>query len=68
VPAGVGVFEAVFIALLGHRVPEPQILAALLGYRAIYYIAPLMIAAVMYLFMELKAKKLKRATGDLQAA
>lgn len=57
VPAGLGVFEGVFLALVGHRVPESQLLAALLGYRAIYYIAPLAIASVMYLVMELRARQ-----------
>lgn len=52
VPAGLGVLEAVFIALLSHRVPEPQLIAALLTYRAIYYIAPLGAAAVLYLLFE----------------
>jgi len=41
VPAGLGVLEAVFIALLSHRVPEAELLAALIAYRAIYYLAPL---------------------------
>jgi uncharacterized membrane protein YbhN (UPF0104 family) len=56
VPAGLGVFEFVFIALLSHRVPESQLIAALLGYRAIYYIIPCAIALVMYLWMEYHAK------------
>jgi uncharacterized membrane protein YbhN (UPF0104 family) len=60
VPAGLGVFEAVFIALLGHRISEGQLLAALLGYRAVYYIGPLAIASVLYLGMELKARRLKK--------
>jgi uncharacterized membrane protein YbhN (UPF0104 family) len=60
VPAGLGVFEAVFIALLSHRISEGQLLAALLGYRAVYYIGPLAIAAVLYLGMELKARRLKK--------
>lgn len=60
VPAGLGVFEAIFIALLGHRAPEAQLLGALLGYRAIYYIAPLLIAALLYLGMELRARKRAR--------
>lgn len=60
VPAGLGVFEAVFIALLGHRIAETQLLAALLGYRAVYYIGPLALAAVMYLGMEVKARRLRR--------
>jgi len=61
VPAGLGVFEAVFIGLVGHRIAEGQLLGALLGYRAIYYIAPLLIAAVMYLVMELRARRKRRA-------
>lgn len=60
VPAGLGVFEAVFIALLGHRVPEVHLLAALLGYRALYYIGPLVVAALLYLVMELRARRLRR--------
>ena len=59
VPAGLGVFEFVFIALLSHLVSEGQLLAALLGYRAIYYIAPLMVAACLYLVMETHARKLE---------
>jgi glycosyltransferase 2 family protein len=61
VPAGLGVFEFVFVALLSHLVPESQLLGALLGYRAIYYIAPLAIGASMYLVMELRAKRQRRA-------
>jgi len=57
VPAGLGVFEFVFVALLSHLVSEGQLIGALLVYRAIYYIVPLAIAAVVYLFMELHARK-----------
>ncbi len=57
VPAGLGVLEAVFIGLLSHRVPEAQLLGALLGYRALYYIAPLLAAALLYLKVELRARK-----------
>ncbi len=57
VPAGLGVFEFVFVALLSHQAPEGQLLAALLVYRAIYYIVPLMVASLMYLAMELRARK-----------
>jgi glycosyltransferase 2 family protein len=61
VPAGLGVFEFVFLALLSHQVSEGRLIAALLGYRAIYYIVPLMIAALLYLVMETHAKKLARS-------
>jgi uncharacterized membrane protein YbhN (UPF0104 family) len=62
VPAGLGVLEAVFVALLSHRVPEAQLLAALLGYRAIYYIGPLLIAALLCLRVEARARKQVHAT------
>lgn len=58
VPAGLGVLEAVFVALLSHKMPQPSILAALVAYRVIYYLAPLCVAAVVYLVMETRAKKL----------
>jgi uncharacterized membrane protein YbhN (UPF0104 family) len=65
-PAGLGVFEFVFLALLSHLVPEGRLLGALLGYRVIYYIGPLLIAGVMYLVMELNARKLKRSRQPRQ--
>lgn len=52
VPAGLGVLEAVFVALLSYRASESQLLAALLTYRALYYIAPLMLASALYLLLE----------------
>lgn len=64
VPAGLGVLEAVFVALLSHKMPQPAILAALLAYRVTYYLAPLSIAAVIYLVMETRARKL--ATKDAE--
>ncbi|HVZ46909.1 MAG TPA: YbhN family protein, partial [Ramlibacter sp.] len=57
VPAGLGVVEAVFVTLLSHRIPAGQLLAALLGYRAIYYMLPLAVAALLYLRLELDARK-----------
>lgn len=59
VPAGLGVLEAVFVALLSHEVPKSELLAALLTYRAIYYLAPLALATVLYLLVEARAKKNK---------
>ena len=57
VPAGLGVLEAVFVALLGQRVPPHELLAALLAYRAIYYLAPLVVALVLYAVMEARMAK-----------
>lgn len=52
VPAGIGVLEAVFIAMLDTKMPRFEILAALLAYRAVYYLAPLLIALPMYFSLE----------------
>ena len=52
IPAGVGVIEAVFIAVLAAGAPDPRILAALLAWRAIYYVGPLLLAIVFYMVFE----------------
>ncbi len=57
IPAGLGVLEAVFVMLLAQKVGEPQLLAALLAYRAVYYLGPLLVAAVMYAVMEARARR-----------
>jgi uncharacterized membrane protein YbhN (UPF0104 family) len=56
VPAGLGVLEAVFVALLSDQLPKSELLAALLMYRAIYYLAPLLVATLVYLLVEARAK------------
>ena len=60
IPAGIGVLEAVFIALLaGEHVSHGKIIAALLAYRVLYYFLPLALATVGYLILEGRAKKLR---------
>lgn len=60
IPAGIGVLEAVFIALLaGEHVSQGTIIAALLAYRMLYYFLPLALATICYLLLESRAKKLK---------
>ena len=59
VPGGLGVLEAVFIALRSPRVPSDHILAALLTYRAMYYWGPLVLAGICYLALEVRAKMAK---------
>ncbi|EPL07671.1 lysylphosphatidylglycerol synthase domain-containing protein [Pseudomonas sp. CF161] len=61
IPAGLGVLEAVFIALLQHEVSRGSLLAGLIAYRAIYFILPLLVALLMYLVVEAKAKALRIA-------
>ncbi|MEO5735000.1 MAG: lysylphosphatidylglycerol synthase domain-containing protein [Rubrivivax sp.] len=52
VPAGLGVLEAVFVATLAGQVPPAQLLAALLAYRAVYYLMPLLWAVPAYALAE----------------
>lgn len=63
VPAGLGVLEAVFVALLSHQVPQGRLLGALLAYRALYYLLPLAVATIAYLFTEMRAKRLRQPTA-----
>ncbi|HTO02182.1 MAG TPA: bifunctional lysylphosphatidylglycerol flippase/synthetase MprF, partial [Opitutus sp.] len=44
VPGGLGVFETTVLVLLRDRLPTQRILAGLVVFRAIYYVAPLLIA------------------------
>ena len=57
VPAGLGVLEAVFVALLSHELSQGRILGALLAYRGLYYLLPLVVATVAYLLAELRARR-----------
>jgi uncharacterized membrane protein YbhN (UPF0104 family) len=59
VPAGLGVLEAVFVALLSHEVPQAQLLGALLAYRGLYYLLPLGVATLGYLVTEARARRLR---------
>ncbi|CAH0292354.1 lysylphosphatidylglycerol synthase domain-containing protein [Pseudomonas mediterranea] len=63
IPAGLGVLEAVFIALLQHDASRGSLLAGLIAYRAIYFILPLLVTVVMYLVIEAKAKALRIKPG-----
>lgn len=61
IPAGIGVLEAVFLALLsGHHASHGAIIAALLAYRVIYFIAPLLLALLLYLWLEGRASALRK--------
>lgn len=52
IPAGLGVLEAVFIGILQHQLPTASIVAALIAYRVIYFLLPLMAACVVYVILE----------------
>ncbi len=69
VPGGLGVFEAVILVFLAREFPAPKVLAALLTYRAVYYLLPLAVAtgflAVQEIFGERKGvKKISALAGQ----
>jgi uncharacterized membrane protein YbhN (UPF0104 family) len=55
IPAGLGVLEAVFLPCSG-QLGQGTLIAALLGYRTLYYLIPLLLAVVTYLFLEKRAR------------
>jgi phosphatidylglycerol lysyltransferase len=56
-PGGIGVFETAMVLALGRSVPTPQVLAALLAYRAIYFGVPLVLSAALLAGFEGRALK-----------
>ncbi len=60
IPAGLGVIEIVVLTMLDDRLPQAELVAALLAYRAIYYIGPLLLALLAYARLE-TARPLSRA-------
>jgi hypothetical protein len=47
---GLGVLEGIFVAALGRTVETSGLIAALIAYRALYYLIPLAIASAAYFF------------------
>jgi glycosyltransferase 2 family protein len=52
IPAGLGVLEAVYLALLSGSVRQGALMGALLAYRALYYLVPLGGGLMLYLLLE----------------
>lgn len=55
VPGGLGVFEAIILLACGGRAPPEGVLAALVLYRGIYYILPLVLACALLVAHELRS-------------
>jgi len=52
VPGGLGVFEAVLLLLLPEQISRETIVAAVITYRAVYFLLPLLIAALLMVTAE----------------
>ncbi len=68
IPAGLGVIEAVFVAMLADEMSKGAIVGGLIGYRVIYFLIPLLFATLVYVVLEARAKKLRSSNqaGDQQ--
>src|SRR5215469_12790507 len=67
-PGGIGVFEAVVIFALGHAAPPAAVVAALLAYRAIYFLLPLLLAGALLAAFEVGSIARRLAPPALRAA
>lgn len=52
IPAGLGVLEGVYLALLSDDVQQGTLMGAVLAYRALYYLTPLLLGVLSYLGLE----------------
>lgn len=54
VPGGIGVFESIIILGLSDDIPAGQLLGAMLAYRFVYYILPLLLAGIAIAIWEIR--------------
>ena len=66
VPGGLGVFETIMIVLLAPYVPADRALSSLMLFRVLYYILPLLIAAILMAVYEVEQRT--SALGPVAAA
>jgi uncharacterized membrane protein YbhN (UPF0104 family) len=52
IPGGLGVLEGTFVVVLGDAVGAGPLIAALIAYRALYFLVPLAAAAALYFALE----------------
>jgi len=65
IPAGLGVIETVFVTMLSGNLSPASIVAGLIGYRVVYFLVPLLFATVIYVALELRARKLRSGSQPL---
>lgn len=63
IPGGLGILEAVYLAMLSGQVKQGALMGAVMAYRALYYIVPLAGGLVLYACLEKYASS-HPATGD----
>lgn len=68
IPAGLGVLETVFLALLHDQFSQGSLVAALFAYRVLYFLLPLLLASLIYLVLEKRAKAIRSQRKDPERA
>ncbi len=68
VPAGLGVFEAMFLVLIPGPVDQSAFLASVLAFRAVYYVLPLLVGFVLLSCYELYAQRRTLIPGVMVAS
>jgi len=63
IPGGLGITEMVFVTLLGQRGGDSELLAALLVFRVLYYLAPFLVALAAYAYLTATARGLRVGAG-----
>lgn len=64
-PAGLGVLEGAFVLLLAPDVTKEEVLAAVLAFRVVFYLVPLVLAGALYLAMEIRhARRVQRGIAS----
>jgi hypothetical protein len=66
VPGGLGVVEAVFLALLETSAPDSLVLASILVYRLLYYLVPFALAIAAYVFLEASGRTFHEQSGKVR--
>ncbi len=59
-PGGIGVFEAAIVTGLDIAADRPDVAAALILFRLIYFIAPLILALVILAAIEIRHRRIRR--------
>lgn len=60
VPGGLGVFETIILLLLSPSIPSAQLFGALLIYRVVYYLLPLIVAVLLLGTYELRQRAIAK--------
>lgn len=63
VPGGIGVFESMVMVSLSHSIPSDVLFGALIAYRCMYYLAPLLIGILAFVLQEAFVQRKVLRTG-----